>query len=81
MELCLQLAIIFVGKQFFLSVIEYHVPRIWKLYNTFQIMAGLKKEEKHKHPQYVHDFKLVEWGKQGLFYEYLEMGRVLVLSI
>lgn len=36
MELCVQLAIIFVGKQFLLSVVEYHLPRIWKLYNTFK---------------------------------------------
>ncbi len=41
MEVCIQMAIIFVGKQFFLSIVEYHVPRIWKLYNTFQVKLFL----------------------------------------
>ena len=73
MELCLQLAIIFVGKQFFLSVVEYHLPRIWKLYNTFKVMTGIAKEDRTQYPQWIQDFRLVEWGRQGLFYEYLEM--------
>lgn len=73
MEVCLQLAIIFVGKQFFLSVIEYHLPRIWKLYNTFKVMTGIAKEDRTQYPQWIQDYKLVEWGRQGLFHEYLEM--------
>merc|ERR1739844_581484 len=36
-------------------------------------MAGLKSGDKEKNPQRKKDFQLVEWGKQGLFYEYLEM--------
>lgn len=74
MELFMQMAIIFVGKQFVLSVVEYHLPRIWKLYNTFSLLTGLKTEDKNKYPQWIQDFRLVEWGHQGLFYEYLEMG-------
>ena len=37
MELCLQMAIIFVGKQFLLSFVEYQLPRLWKLYNSFKV--------------------------------------------
>lgn len=69
MEVCLQMAIIFVGKQFFLSIVEYHLPRLWKLYNSLKV----SDDGKEHHPQWEKDFKLVEWGKQTLFYEYLEM--------
>ncbi|XP_059080629.1 anoctamin-1-like [Tigriopus californicus] len=73
MELCLQMAIIFVGKQFLLSVVEYHLPRIWKIFNTIKVISGLQKEDQTRYPQWVQDFRLVEFGQQGLFYEYLEM--------
>ncbi|XP_040571122.1 anoctamin-1 isoform X1 [Lepeophtheirus salmonis] len=73
MEVCLQMAIIFVGKQFLLSVVEYQLPRIWKILNTLTVMAGINKEEKCVYPQWIQDYKLVEYGNQGLFYEYLEM--------
>merc|ERR1719323_1736425 len=75
MELCLQMAIIFVGKQFLLSFVEYQLPRLWKLYNSFKVMTGIAKEERagKRTPQWIHDFKLADFGDQGLFYEYLEM--------
>lgn len=78
MELCMQMAIIFVGKQFLLSVVEYHLPRLWKLYNSFKVMTGIAAEErdgKRQYPQWIHDFKLADFGDQGLFYEYLEMSK------
>ena len=72
MELCVQLAIIFVGKQFVMSIVEYYLPMFWKLYNSFKLITGISSKEKRA-PQWVRDFKLAEWGNQGLFYEYLEM--------
>lgn len=75
MEVSIQMAIIFVGKQFVLSVVEYQLPRLWKLIQRIRILTGFKAVEKGAHPQWIQDFRLVEWGKQGLFYEYLEMGR------
>ena len=75
MELFLQMAIIFVGKQFLLSVVEYQLPRIWKFLNTLKVMSGLQEEDKTSYPQWIQDFKLVEFGQQGLFFEYLEMGK------
>lgn len=74
-ELCIQLAIIFMGKQFMLSIMEYYMPLMWKIFNLLKL-AGWKSDETRKEeatPQYIKDFKLVEWGHQGLFYEYLEM--------
>jgi len=77
MELCIQLAIIFMGKQFLLSVMEYYMPAIWKIFNLLKLrtdgsVSG-EKDPAHSTPQHIRDFKLVEWGQQGLFYEYLEM--------
>ena len=45
MELCLQMAIIFVGKQFLLSFVEYQLPRLWKLYNSFKVKCSSDKFE------------------------------------
>jgi anoctamin-1 len=76
MELCVQLAIIFVGKQFMMSIVEYHLPRLWKLYNSLKMATGKSEEGNQAVPsQWVRDFRLAEWGHQGLFYEYLEMGK------
>ena len=49
MELCMQMAIIFVGKQFVLSVVEYHLPRIWKLFNSLKVLTGMKDEDKTRY--------------------------------
>ncbi len=76
MELCVQMGIIFVGKQFVMSIVEYYLPMVWKIYNSLQMAKSQHKFErgkKGKSPQWVRDFKLAEWGHQGLFYEYLEM--------
>ena len=46
------------------------------MYNSMKLLSGtLDDEHKENLPQWVKDFKLVEWGKQTLFYEYLEMGK------
>ena len=80
MELMIQLAIIFVGKQFMMSIVEYYLPMFWKLYNSFKLATSGKNQNsmyKTRTPQWVKDFKLAEWGHQGLFYEYLEMGKLI----
>jgi len=74
MELCIQLGIIFFGKQFFMSFLEYYMPLFWKIFNLVKLRPWSSEGQKEENtPQYVRDFKLVEWGNQGLFYEYLEM--------
>ena len=42
-------------------------------------MTGIAKEERagKRTPQWIHDFKLADFGDQGLFYEYLEMSEWL----
>lgn len=48
----------------------------YKWLNTLKVKTGLVKGQtvSHSYHQWVKDFKLVEWGPQGLFPEYLEMG-------
>ena len=54
-----------------------YIYRVWKLFNTFRVMTGLQDADSKStvHPQWILDYQLVEWGQQGLFYEYLEMGK------
>ena len=78
MELTIQLAIIFVGKQFITAIFEYNKPVLLKFVKQVRL-AGLnahvgdESDAKQIVPQYVKDFELVEWGREGLFKEYLEM--------
>ncbi|XP_030746412.1 anoctamin-1-like isoform X2 [Sitophilus oryzae] len=76
MELCIQLAVIMVGKQAMNTVLEMVFPLFFKWLNTLKIKTGLSKDQiscKGCRPQWVKDFKLVEWGPRSLFPEYLEM--------
>ena len=74
-ELSIQLAIIFMGKQFLLSIMEYYLPLVWRAINWVKLSGwGMKKRGSiERTPQYVKDFQLLEWNHQALFYEYLEM--------
>lgn len=78
MELCIQLAIIMVGKQAMNTVLEMLFPLFFKWMNTLKVKTGISKNyssSKDWRPQWVKDFKLVEWGARSLFPEYLEMGK------
>lgn len=48
----------------------------YKWLNTLKVKTGLVKGQtvSRSYHQWVKDFKLVEWGPEGLFPEYLEMG-------
>ncbi|KAK9737785.1 Calcium-activated chloride channel [Popillia japonica] len=76
LELCIQLAIIMIGKQATNTVLEMLFPLFYKWLNTLKVKTGLQKDQKavkgHQ-KQWVKDFKLVEWGSMSLFPEYLEM--------
>ncbi|CAG7717026.1 unnamed protein product [Allacma fusca] len=74
-ELCIQLAIIMVGKQAMNSVLEMLIPIIWKWWGQFKIMTGIEIENKSSifSTQWAKDVKLLEWGPRSLFPEYLEM--------
>lgn len=75
-ELCIQLAIIMIGKQAMNTILEMILPRFFKYYNTISIRLSKrrKQSEVQKDGQrWLRDLKLVEWGPQSLFNEYLEM--------
>ena len=79
MEVTIQLAILFVGKQFFANIKEYYMPMLMKMF--LLKLAGWRRIEMGKDEStllHIMDFKLVEWGLQhaSLFYEYLEMVHV-----
>lgn len=79
MELCIQLAIIMVGKQAMNTVLEMMFPLFFKWMNTLKVKTGISKDYsacKDCRPQWIKDFKLVEWGPRSLFPEYLEMGKL-----
>ena len=75
MELCIQLAIIFIVQQFVQSFFDLLMPQIRKLLSMCS-SSGFKSEgsnHEEASPQYIKDFKLLEWGQYGLVNEYLEM--------
>lgn len=77
-ELCIQLGIIMIGKQAMNTVLEMIFPLFFKWLNTLKVKTGISNEKlscKGCRPQWVKDFKLVEWGPRSLFPEYLEMGK------
>lgn len=56
-----------------------------KWYNTFMLATGLESHSSEDDvvdsttigcKQWSEDYKLLDWGDRGLFYEYLEMGRL-----
>lgn len=70
-ELCIQLAIIFVGKQLIQNnLMEIFIPRIKRGFSA--LCRKQTETERLKHP-WEKDFKLEEMGPIGLFNEYLEM--------
>ena len=55
---------------------RYHLPLLWRAINWVTLMGWKLRgggEAGHTTPQYIKDFKLLEWTHQALFYEYLEM--------
>lgn len=75
MELCIQLAIIMVGKQAMNTLLEMAYPFFYKWLNTLKVKTGFEpgSPATSRSKQWMKDFKLVEWGPRGLFPEYLEM--------
>lgn len=86
-ELCIQLAIIMIGKQAFNSILEVIMPMFWR--RVMAIKVGLKRlfssnsnqGPKVKAERWLKDLKLLEWGPRSLFPEYLEMGMRIFTKI
>uniref|UniRef100_A0A1B6JRQ4 Anoctamin n=4 Tax=Homalodisca liturata TaxID=320908 RepID=A0A1B6JRQ4_9HEMI len=70
LELSIQLAIIMVGKQAFNSCLEMVFPRVYKWWNSRHLKRRCSRA---RTSQWEKDYKLMEWGSQALFPEYLEM--------
>jgi hypothetical protein len=53
--------------------------------NDLRIKTGLKNRERsdtvleQAKKQWTEDYKLLDWGPRGLFYEYLEMGNTFII--
>ncbi|CAG0884101.1 unnamed protein product [Darwinula stevensoni] len=72
MELCIQLGIIMVGKQAMNTVLEMFWPIFFKWLQLIQL--GVKEVASHlPSTRWGKDYKLVDFGTQGLFNEYCEM--------
>ena len=68
-----------IGKQAMNTVLEMMFPLFFKWLNTLKVKTGLQRDQsslKGVQPQWIKDFKLVEWGPRSLFPEYLEMGKL-----
>ena len=76
MELTIQLAILVIGKQFLMGIVEYGKPLAQKFFKRMK-HGNLGNDESGvedgSEPQHIKDFKLVELDSQSLFKEYLEM--------
>ncbi|XP_012289037.1 anoctamin-4 [Orussus abietinus] len=74
MELCIQLAIIMIGKQGLYTAMEMILPILYKWWALFRIHTGLKQKDPiaPRRP-WIRDLKLLDWGPRGLYDEYLEM--------
>ncbi|XP_030373607.1 anoctamin-1 isoform X2 [Scaptodrosophila lebanonensis] len=77
-ELCIQLAIIMIGKQAFNTILEVLMPMFWR--KVLAIQVGLSRlfnnepnPHKAKDERWMRDFRLLDWGARSLFPEYLEM--------
>lgn len=79
MELCIQLAIIMIGKQIVTTILELLLPLMKKTFVAVWHRVGLSEEEKDDsdnlkaHNQWTEDFKLCSWRTLSIFDEYLEM--------
>ncbi|KAK7571958.1 hypothetical protein V9T40_014430 [Parthenolecanium corni] len=76
-ELSIQLAIIMGGQQFYGTILEMVVPAGWNWFNRYSLTK--KNDEtngsvKVKRQRWAEDYKLLEWSKQELFSEYLEIA-------
>ena len=74
MELCIQLAVLFLVLQFASAVPEYLLPMVMRFWNK---RTNKIKEDNFldvsRLPQFIQDYGLTDFRERGLFYEYLEM--------
>lgn len=73
-EVCIQLAIIMVGKQCFNNFVEILSPKLWNWWRKrTQVAATVKNHDRRCAPCWEKDYQLQDPGRLALFDEYLEM--------
>uniref|UniRef100_A0A182N081 Anoctamin n=1 Tax=Anopheles dirus TaxID=7168 RepID=A0A182N081_9DIPT len=79
MELCIQLAIIMVGKQAIGAITEILIPFLVQKFKEFRSVLGIDAENSENGErlvccnQWTKDFNLINWHDRSLFNEYLKM--------
>ncbi|XP_073997753.1 anoctamin-4-like isoform X3 [Rhodnius prolixus] len=71
-ELCIQLAIIMVGKQFFYNFVELGYPAVLNWWRK-RSHRSLTKDRSREYTRWEKDYQLQDPGRLALFEEYLEM--------
>ncbi|EFN86600.1 anoctamin-4 isoform X1 [Harpegnathos saltator] len=71
-EVCIQLAIIMVGKQCFNNFVEILSPKLWNWWRKRTQIAATRNHDR-KYPYWEKDYQLQDPGRLALFDEYLEM--------
>ncbi|KAK4878123.1 hypothetical protein RN001_010629 [Aquatica leii] len=71
-ELCIQLAIIMIGKQMFNNIMELLNPKFYNWWRR-RIHKSNTKDLSRKHTRWEQDYHLQDPGRLALFDEYLEM--------
>lgn len=71
MELCIQLAIIMIGKQAVATLLEMGNSLVYKWWNQMRIRRYSRRGNVSR--RWEKDYQLVDWGPHALYPEYLEM--------
>lgn len=75
-EVCIQLAIIMIGKQIFNNFVEILSPKLWNYFRK-RIYKLATKNRERPYTYWELDYQLQDPGRLALFDEYLEMGKKL----
>lgn len=73
-EVCIQLAIIMVGKQCFNNFVEILSPKMWNWWRKRNHVAATK-DHGRPYTYWEKDYQLQDPGRLALFDEYLEMSK------
>lgn len=76
-ELCIQLAIIMVGKQCWNNFMEYLFPKFYNWWRQRKHKQATK-DESHLHMAWEQDYHMQDPGRLALFDEYLEMSKLFL---
>jgi hypothetical protein len=73
LEVCIQLAIIMIGKQLFVQIREVVYHRIWGYIVRRKFIKKIKSDKNKPLPPWEENYALKDWNQLTLFNEYLKM--------